>query len=179
MQTDWRRRLTLAFCRRSPPIRASLQQQLRLGEGFSDSSTAARCEGRNRRRVTDLRGTVRNREVAEGVCCRTPPNLVTSAYHLVTLSLGSGIEKEKLFQIQSLKRIYLGYLKKGRKKGVPWRNIGSDHLRTHALRLQPGVKTVQRGEFKQVWLHPQEMWCLYGWGVITSQQPSDSTLHYP
>lgn len=71
--------------------------------------------GRNRRRVTDLRGTVRNREVVEGVCCRTL-NLVTSAYHLVTLSLGSGIEKEKLFQIQSLKRIYLGYLKKRREK---------------------------------------------------------------
>lgn len=46
------------------------------------------------------------------------------------------------------------------KKGVLWCNISRDHLRTHALRLQPGVKSVQRGEFKQVWLHPQEMWCL-------------------
>lgn len=68
--------------------------------------------------MTDLKETVRNREVVEGVCCRTPLNLVTSTYHLVTLSLGSEIEKEKLFQIQSFYRIFEKKEKKKESCGV-------------------------------------------------------------
>lgn len=61
---------------------------------------------------------------------------------------------KKLIQIQN-SQDYLLDIKK--KKRVLWPNSSRDHLDTvyAPLRLQPGVRSVQTGELKQVWLHPK------------------------
>lgn len=112
-----------------------------------------------------------DREVLGGSCCRTPLDLIISMHgQEVRLSVGPGIRYErrskKLIQIHN-----------------PWDNLVDIKKKMNAgithyvspFRLQPGVKSVQRGKLRQVWLHPKETWCSYGRHVITSQQPSDST----
>lgn len=88
----------------------------------------------------------------------------------VRLSVGPGIRyerrSEKLIQIHNPWDNLVDIKKKNERR---------DHTLCIPLQVTAGVKSVQRGKLRQVWLHPKETWCSYGRHVITSQQPSDST----